>query len=75
MVSRTGGVADGVSVAFTTTRATATAGDDYGETTTVLTFAGGETSKTVTVPIIDDGAVESNETVNLAVRAPGVTTR
>ena len=71
VVSRTGGVAEGVTVAFTTSAGTATAGDDYTETTTVLTFAGGETSKTVTIPIINDGAVESNETVNLTLSSPG----
>ncbi len=71
VVSRTGGVAEGVTVAFATSAGTATAGDDYTETTTVLTFAGGETSKTVTVPIINDGAVESNETVNLTLSSPG----
>ena len=71
VVSRTGGVAEGVTVAFATSAGTATAGNDYTETTTVLTFAGGETSKTVTVPIINDGAVESNETVNLTLSNPG----
>jgi hypothetical protein len=42
VVSRTGGLAEGVTVTFATSAGTATPGDDYTETTTTLTFAGGE---------------------------------
>jgi YVTN family beta-propeller protein len=71
VVSRTGGLAEGVTVTFSTSAGTATPGDDYTETTTTLTFAGGETSKTVLVPIVNDSVVEPNETVNLTLSSPG----
>lgn len=71
VVTRTGGLAQGVTVTFATSAGTATPGDDYTETTTTVTFAGGETSKAVTVPIINDSVVEPNETVTLTLSNPG----
>ena len=71
VVSRTGGLGEGVTVTFATSAGTATPGDDYTETTTTLTFAGGEAIKTVLVPIVNDSIVEPNETVNLTLSSPG----
>ena len=71
VVSRTGGLAEGVTVTFATSAGTATPGDDYTETATTLTFAGGEAIKTVLVPIVNDSIVEPNETVSLTLSSPG----
>jgi hypothetical protein len=57
-----------VTVDFTTGDGTATAPSDYAATSGTLTFAPGETAKTVTVQVNGDTRRESNEafTVNLA---------
>ena len=49
---------------------TATAGDDYTETRGTLTFAAGETEKTVSVAVIDDGHDEDEETMTLRLSNP-----
>lgn len=64
-IQRTDGLAGGVGVRFSTGSGTATAGSDYTAVTTDLTFAAGETSKTVLIPIAADSLAESTETVNL----------
>ena len=51
-----------VSVNYATSDGTAVAGADYTATSGTLTFAAGETSKTVHVPIIDDSHDEGEET-------------
>src|SRR6185436_11315360 len=57
-----------VTVAFATANGTATAGTDYVATSGTLTFAVGETVKTVTVAVSGDVKVEDGETffVNLS---------
>ncbi len=57
-----------VTVAYSTANGTATAGSDYVATSGTLTFAAGETSKTVHVDISGDTVFEANETftVNLS---------
>ena len=57
-----------VSVAYSTGAGTATAGGDYQAASGTLTFAPGEASKTVTVPVYGDRVAEPNETfiVNLS---------
>src|SRR5262249_39228554 len=57
-----------VTVRYTTADATATAGSDYQAASGTLTSAAGETSKTITVPVIGDRLAEPNETflVNLS---------
>jgi len=57
-----------VTVNYATANGTATAGSDYAATSGVLTFAPGQTSKTVTVNVTGDTTVEPNETfyVNLS---------
>ncbi|MDB5486360.1 MAG: hypothetical protein JWQ58_75 [Reyranella sp.] len=63
-----------VTVAYSTANGTATAGSDYVATNGTLTFAAGETSKTVHVDISGDTVFEGNETftVNLS-NASGAT--
>jgi T1SS-143 domain-containing protein len=58
--------ATNVTVNYSTSNGTATAGSDYtAVTSTVLTFVPGETSKTFTVPITNNAIVEGNETFNV----------
>jgi len=49
---------------------TATSGKDYGATQGSLSFAPGETEKTVTVSIIDDKVLEGAETYKISLSAP-----
>ena len=54
-----------VTVDYATANGSATAGDDYTATSGTLTFAAGETTKTVGVPIVDDAIDDDNETLSL----------
>jgi hypothetical protein len=54
-----------VSVTVTPSNGTATAPNDYNNNPITVTFADGETQKTVTIPIVDDLQFEGNETLNL----------
>ena len=45
---------------------------DYVPAFGVLTFAAGQISKTITIPIVDDGFVEGDETFNVALSNPTV---
>ena len=70
-VNRTGGSDGTVTVAFDTVDGTATAGSDYTATSGTLSFADGETSMTITVPIIDDMIAEPDETFAVTLLSPG----
>jgi hypothetical protein len=59
-----------ITVAYATADGTATAGSDYQATSGTLTFAPGETSKTVTVQVIGDRLPEPNETFVVNLRSP-----
>ncbi|WP_037299244.1 Calx-beta domain-containing protein [Runella limosa] len=69
-VSLSNPVSATVSVDYATAPGTATAGTDYTTTNGTLTFAAGETTKTISVPVIGDAVGEANETffVNLSNR-------
>jgi hypothetical protein len=70
-ISRTGSTgAYSDTVHFATANGTATAGSDYTAVSQTVTFAAGDTSKTVSVPITDDSRVESSETVLLSLSSP-----
>jgi N-acetylneuraminic acid mutarotase/uncharacterized protein YkwD len=70
-VSRAGASFGQVTVHYATSDGTAKAGTDYTTTSGDLTFADGETSKTITVPLLDDGQNGGeNKTVNLALSSP-----
>ncbi len=66
-VTKVGQTAFPASVVFSTADGTAASGSDYAATSGTLSFAAAETSKTVTVQVNGDTAVEGNETffVNL----------
>jgi hypothetical protein len=49
---------------------TASAGSDYTSTSGTLTFNQGETSKTISIPIVNDGVFEADETVNITLSSP-----
>ena len=66
VVVRSGGLASGVGVNYATSSGTAMAGSDFTATSGTLTFGGGETSKTFTIPITNDVLVEGNETFSVA---------
>jgi len=61
---------DTFSVDYTTSNGTATADDDYTAASGTLIFDPGETSKTFSVPILEDALDEANETVNLTLSNP-----
>ncbi|MGI9211468.1 MAG: Calx-beta domain-containing protein, partial [Methylococcaceae bacterium] len=59
-----------VTVNYATQDGTALADSDYTATRGVLTFAAGETQKTVSIPILGDTQVESQESFNLVLSDP-----
>ena len=61
---------EAVTVDYATADDTATAGDDYTAVSGTLTFSAGETSKTVSVPIIDDSVEDGGETFTLTLSNP-----
>ena len=54
-----------VTVAYSTADGTATSGSDYVAASGTLTFAAGETSKTIEVKVKSDKVAESNETLTI----------
>jgi parallel beta-helix repeat protein len=69
-VNRTANTNVAASVNFATADGSATAGSDYTTARGTLSFAAGETSKTFSIPIINDTLVESNETASITLSAP-----
>ncbi len=75
-VSLSQAVSQTVTVNYATANGTALAGNDYQATSGSVTFAPGETSKTISVNVFGDTNVEPDETflVNLSNPSGGVTT-
>jgi hypothetical protein len=69
-VTKTGSTTLSYSVDFATADGTATAGSDYTTTSGTLTFLTSDTTKTVSVPTIDNAPVEAAETVFLNLSNP-----
>jgi len=59
-----------VTVNFTTVDGSAKAGQDYTARTGSLTFAAGETSKTINVTVAGDTTIEGNETLKIGLASP-----
>ncbi|MFM6307857.1 MAG: Calx-beta domain-containing protein, partial [Dolichospermum sp.] len=69
-LTRSNGSDGAVSVRINLTNGTATAPSDYNNTAITVNFANGETSKTVTIPIVNDSQFETDETINLSLSNP-----
>jgi hypothetical protein len=69
-VIRTGGSDGPVTVNYAASNGTATAGQDYTATSGTLVFLHGETTKTFSVPILEDAVLEGDETLSLALSNP-----
>lgn len=70
-VQRTGGSTGAVSASYATSDGSATAGSDYTAAAGTVNWANGDTAtKSFTVPILDDGAIEGDETVNVMLSGP-----
>jgi ELWxxDGT repeat protein len=69
-VDRVGGSDGTVTVHYATSNGSGLAGRDYLAGSGTLTFNPGDTSKTFTVTILDDGVGESDRTVNLTLDTP-----
>ena len=59
-----------VRIDYATSDGTATAGSDYRATSGTLTFRPGETAKTVSVPVFEDGHDEGDERLTLTLSNP-----
>lgn len=66
-VVREGGSDGTVSIDYATLNGTAIAGQDYSARSGRLTFLDGQTSKSIVIPISDDGSNEGNETFNVTI--------
>ncbi|WP_353932785.1 Calx-beta domain-containing protein [Okeanomitos corallinicola TIOX110] len=59
-----------ITVQYATSDLKAKAGSDYTSTSGTLTFNPGETSKTISIPILNNSVNEANETFNLTLSNP-----
>jgi hypothetical protein len=69
-VARTGDLSNPSSVNYQTVDGTATAGSDYTAVSGTLTFAPGESAKTIDIPILPDGIYEPSETFGISLGQP-----
>jgi hypothetical protein len=69
-VTRTNGSTGAVTVHYATADGTAQTPSDYTNTSGTLTLNDGETSKPITVPIVDDNTPEGTETFTLTLSSP-----
>ena len=69
-VLRSGGTTGPVSIAYTTSPGTATAGTNYVTTSGVLNFIAGQLSANITVPILDNTAAQGGATFTITLSSP-----
>jgi hypothetical protein len=69
-VTQSAASASVVTVQYATANGSAQAGTDYTATSGTLTFAAGETSQAIAVPILGDTTVEPNETFTVTLSNP-----
>ncbi len=68
-ISRTGGSQSSQNISLTSSNGTALSSSDYTALNTTISFAAGETSKTVTFSSTEDNYAESTETLTLTISA------
>ena len=69
-LTRSNGSNGAISVTVTPTNGTATATTDFSSNPITINFASGETSKTITIPIVNDTVYELSETIDLTLSNP-----
>jgi Calx-beta domain len=70
-LSRSGGAAGGVTVDFITADGTAVAGADYTTTSGTVTFAAGQMSRTISVPLVIEPGAQPLKTFSVVISNPG----
>jgi Calx-beta domain len=70
-VSRTGGLASGVTVDFTTADGTAMAGVDYTATTSTVTFAASQATQTIKIPLLIEVGAQPTKSFSVILSNPG----
>jgi hypothetical protein len=70
IVQRTTSTVGAVSVKYATTAGTAAAGSDFQTTSGTLNLADGVSSATISVPLVTDAVIESDETFTVTLSAP-----
>ncbi|NJO41721.1 MAG: hypothetical protein HC769_21015 [Cyanobacteria bacterium CRU_2_1] len=70
MVTRMGSSTGSVSVSYSTSNSSAMAGQDFTTTSGTLTFAAGETNKTIAVAITQDTSFENGEVFQISLTDP-----
>jgi hypothetical protein len=73
-VLRTGVLTTPVTVTYAVGGGSATVTQDYGPTSGVLSFAAGVSTRSFTVPIVNDTLAEGNETLDVTLSAPSAGT-
>ncbi len=71
-VVRSGGLGFTVSARYDTADQTARGGSDYAQTSGTVTFAPGQFSKTISIPIFQDALVEDTEAFTVTLSSPSV---
>ncbi|MDC0834228.1 PA14 domain-containing protein [Geitlerinema sp. CS-897] len=70
-VARKGGISGAVGATLSLSDVTATSPDDYDNTPITVNFADGDnTTQTIAIPLVDDDAIEGDETLNLSLDSP-----
>ncbi len=69
-VLRKGSSANAVTVDYATTQGSATAGVNYTETRGTISFAAGETSKSFSIPMLDNGTIDGNKNLTVKLSNP-----
>ncbi len=70
IIERTGITSVSVGVSYATANGTATAGAEYTATSGTVTFGPGETSKSLSIPILDNSMLQGNKTFTVTLSAP-----
>lgn len=70
IVTRAEGIASGVGIDYSTQGGSAVAGTDYTPISGTLTFAAGQTSQSITVPVLANPKRSRDQTVNLVLTNP-----